>query len=165
MPHLSNVPTGTALLLDANIFLEHLLSSNAVCGSFFRRLQAGELRGVTSVVVLSEVRHRLLLTEVVRQGHVANTRRALNLLRQRPELLLHLSHACDRWLSVLLELPLRLVSVTPAQFRHAQRLSGRHRLLTNDALHLATLRAHRLHHLASADHDFRRIPHLTVWYP
>lgn len=164
MPRLSEFPAGGALFLDANIFLEHLLRGEPSCTTLFQRLRDGEVRGITSVAVVAEVRHRLLLTEATRRGLVTEPRRALEVLRNRPELLRHLGVA-DETLNLLLETPLRIVSVTPAQFRTAQRLSLRYQLLTNDALHLATLRAHGLRHLASADRDFRRVPRLTVWMP
>ena len=108
--------------------------------------------------------HRLLLTEAVRRGYVTGAQRALEVLRTKPEILPRLSE-CDVGLNLLLEAPLRIVSLTPTQFRLAQRLSLRYHLLTNDALHVATLRTHRLRHLASADRDFARVPNLTLWLP
>jgi predicted nucleic acid-binding protein len=164
MPHLSDLPTGHTVFLDANIFLEHLLRGEPACTTLFQRLRRGDISAIASVLVLSEVRHRLLLTEVVRQGHASETQRALDVLRRQPHILPHLK-PCDAGLTLLLQTPLRIVSVTPAQFRLAQRLSIRYRLLTNDALHLAVMRAHRLRHLASADKDFRRVPRLTLWSP
>lgn len=164
MPRLQEVPSGVTFFVDANIFLEHLLQGHPLCTAFFHRLRVGEIRAVTSVVVLAEVRHRLLLTEITRRGYVSEPRRALTFVRAHPEVLSYL-RAADDGLHALLEIPIRIVSVTPAQFRVAQRLSLRHRLLTNDALHLAVLRAHRLRHLASADHDFRGVPNLTLWSP
>ncbi len=44
-------------------------------------------------------------------------------------------------------------------------LSRRYRLLTNDALIVATMTRHRLAHLASNDADFERVHDLTVWKP
>lgn len=163
MPRLADVPAGGTLFLDANIFLEHLLSREPTCTAFFQRLRSRELIGVTSVVVLAEVRHRLLLTQAVRLGYVNTPHRALEVLRSRPTVLSHLK-ACDVGLNWLMETGLRVVSVTPVQFRMAQRLSLRYHLLTNDALHLATMRTHRLRHLASNDADFLRVPRLTVWH-
>ena len=163
MPRLPDLPAGTTLFLDANIFLEHLLGGHPACTTLFQRLDSGEVRGITSVAILAEVRHRLLLTELVRRGHISRPHRALDALRQRPELLDRLS-GCDDGLDALLD-RIRVVGVTPAQFRSAQRLSLRYRLLTNDALHVATMRAHRLRHLASADRDFLRVRPLTVWTP
>ena len=165
MPGLSEFPTGGTLFLDANIFLEHLLRADPACTAFFQRLHAGEIRAVTSTLVLTEVRHRLLLTEATRQGYVSEGHRALELLRARPETLRHLG-ACDTALNLLLTAAaIRIVSVTKTHFRMAQRLSLRQHLLTNDAMHLAVIRAHRIRHLASADKDFRHIPRLTLWQP
>lgn len=162
MPKLGDFPAGETLFLDANIFLEHLLREEPVCTALFHRLRKGEIHGVTSVAVLAEVRHRLLLTEAIRLGYVTNSQRALEVLRAHPELIRHLG-SCDMGLNLLLEAPLRVVSVTPAQFRQAQRLSLRYHLLTNDALHMATLRTQHLRHLASADADFRGVPRVTLW--
>ena len=162
MPRLHVFPPGGRLFIDANIFLEHLIRSELACTAFFQRLRQGAIHGVTSVAVLAEVRHRLLLTEIVRRGYVTRPHRALETLRSRPELLRHLGD-CDAGLNLLLQVPIRLVSLTPAQFRAAQRISLRYHLLTNDALHVATLRAHGLHHLATADADFRRVPRLILW--
>ena len=162
MPRLYELPAGERLFVDANIFLEHLLNSEPTCAAFFQRIQHREIHAVTSVAVLSEARHRLLLTEAIRRGYVSKPDRALAVLQQRPGLLRHLT-ACDEALNLLLETPLRVVNVTLAQFRLAQRLSLRYGLLTTDALHLATLRAHRLRHLATNDADFATIPRLTLW--
>lgn len=164
MPRLSEFPSGGTLFLDANIFLEHLLRGEPSCTVLFQRLRTREVHAVTSVAVLAEVRHRLLLTEAVRRGFVLQPHRALERLRTRPELLERLG-VCDEALNLLLETPVRLVSVSPAQFRLAQRISIRHHLLTNDALHVATARAQRLRHFASADRDFHRVPDLMLWFP
>lgn len=164
MPFLGDFPTGQTLFLDANIFLEHLLTGEPTCTTLLQRIRVGEVQGITSVVVLAEVRHRLVLTEAVRRGVVPDGRRALARLRSHPHLLAQLQ-SIDDGLNTLLELPLRIVSVTPRQFRMAQRLASRYHLLTNDALHLAALWAHGLRHLASADRDFLRIPRLTLWAP
>src|SRR3989338_5463179 len=132
MPRLYELPAGETLFVDANIFLEHLLNSEPTCAAFFQRIQRREIHAVTSVGVLSEARHRLLLTEAIRRGDVRKPGRALAVLQKRPELLRHLA-ACDAGLNLLLETPLRIVSTTLAQFRLAQRLRLRHHLLTNDA--------------------------------
>ena len=164
MPRLNEFPAGGALFVDANVFLEHLLRGEPSCTALFQRIRDGEIRAVTSVGVLAEVRHRLLLTEIVRRGYVTEPKRSLETLRTHPELLSRLSE-CDAGLNLLLQAPVRIMSLTPAQFRLAQRLSLRYRLLTNDALHVAALRAQRLRHLASADRDFDRVPRLTRWSP
>ena len=165
MPSLSSFPSGGKIFIDANIFLEHMLQGEPSCTAFFQRLSRKEIHAVTSVGVIAEVRHRLLLTEAVRRGYVARPQRALEALRTKPHILRHLE-SCDVALNTLLEATVhRIVSVTPSQFRKAQKISIRFQLLTNDALHAASIRAHRLRHIASADHDFQHVRNLTVWSP
>ena len=165
MPLLSSFPPGGKIFIDANIFLEHMLQGEPSCTAFFQRLSRKEIRAVTSVGVIAEVRHRLLLTEAVRRGYVTRPQRALETLRTKPSILRHLE-TCDAVLNALLEATVhRMVSVTPSQFKKAQKISIRFQLSTNDALHVASLRAHRLRHIASADYDFQRVRNLTVWSP
>lgn len=165
MPPLSQFPAGGAIFVDANIFLEHLLQGEPHCTVFFQRLSRREIHAVVSVGVLAEVRHRLLLTEAMRRGYIARPQRALEVLRKKPSILRHLD-TCDQTLNTLIGATVhQVVNVTPTQFHAAQKISLRYQLLTNDALHIAMLRAHRLRHIASADQDFQRVPHLTVWHP
>src|SRR5262245_30149862 len=141
MPSLSLFPAGGTIFVDANIFLEHLLQGDPICTAFFQRLSRKEIHAVTSVAVIAEVRHRLLLTEAVRRGYVARPQRALEALQTKPSVLRHLE-SCDTALNALLDATVhRRVSVTPTQFKRAQKLSIRFHLLTNDALHVASVRA------------------------
>ena len=163
MPRLDAVPSGTALFIDANIFLGHFLRVQPLCTSFLERVWARELLGVTSVGVLAEVRHGLLRAETTARFHVPS-RHVLKYLRTHPRRIAELTDA-RRALGELKQWSLRIVHVTRGQLWHACRISERFGLLTNDALHVAALRAHRLRHLASADRDFLHVPRLTVWTP
>ena len=163
MPRLEILPVGASVFIDANIFLEHFLRRAPSCTAFLERVWNRDVAGTTSVLVLSEVRHGLLRAEAGARYHLPS-RRTLRYLREHPDAIATLTES-RRALLELRSWPLRIVHVTRSQFWHATRLSERFGLLTNDALHLATLRAHGLRHLASADRDFRHIPHLTVWTP
>ena len=126
MPHLSLFPAGGTIFVDVNIFLEHLLQGEPSCTAFFQRLSRKEIHAMTSVGVIAEVRHRLLLTEAVRRGYVVRPQRALEALRTKPSILRHLD-ACDTALNALLAVTLRrVVSVTPYQFGIAQKISLRY---------------------------------------
>ena len=165
MPRLDELPASSVVFIDANIFLGHFLSQSRSCTTFLERLWNREITGVTSVLALSEVRHGLLRAEVSARHDLAS-RRTVRYLRDHPAVIATLADT-RRSLEELRRWPLRVVHLTRGQFWQACRLSERFGLLTHDALHLATLRAHRLCHLASADRDFlrARIPNLTVWRP
>ena len=163
MPRLEALPSGTSVFIDASVLLGHFLSQAPACTTFLERVFSREVTGVTSVLVLSEVRHGLLRAEVsVRQA--LPTRRTLRFLRKHPDVIARLTES-HRALAELRRWPLRVVHLTRGQFWQACRLSERFGLLTHDALHVATLRAHQLRHLVSADRDFRRVPGLTLWFP
>ena len=121
------------------------------------------MTGVTSVLVLSEVRHRLLRAEVIAK-HGIPGRNAVRYMRQHPQIIAQLTDT-RRTFRELRRWPLRLVHLTRRQLWQSLRISERLGLLTHDALHVATLRAHGLRHLASADHDFDAVPGLTRWSP
>ena len=141
---MSEIPSGQTVFIDANIFLEHFLTGNADCAGLLSRVAAGDLHAVTSTVVMAEVRHRLLIAQAVREGHARNAGGALRLFKDRPGILSRPSEA-DRHVSAVIELKhLRMVGMTPARFKAAQKLGPRHQLLTNDALHIAVMRAGQL---------------------
>lgn len=163
MPRLHELPAETTAFIDANIFLGHFLAQQPVCTAFLERVWNQEVTGVTSVLVLSEVRHGLLRAEVTARKALS-TKQTLPYLQAHPEIIAHLPDS-RRAMMELRSWPLRIVQLTRGQFWQACRLSERFGLLTNDALHVATIRAHRLRHLVSADHDFRRVRGVTLWHP
>jgi len=163
MPRLHDLPTSTVIFIDANIFLEHFLRREKSCTIFLERIWNHEVLGVTSVSVLAEVRHGLLRAEASTRHHLAS-RNTLRYLREHPDTIARLTESREA-LTELKRWPLRLVHLTRGQFWRACQLSERYGLLTNDATHLATIRAHGIKHLASADRDFRRVPGLTLWAP
>ena len=163
MPRLDALPAGAGVFIDANIFLGHFLNQSRPCTTFLERLWNREIAGLTSVLVVSEVRHGLLRAEVSARQRLPS-RLGLRYLRDHPDVIARLPET-RRALIELRSWPLRLVTVTHGQLWNACRLSERFGLLTNDALHLATMRAHHLTHLASNDTDFARVPGLTLWRP
>jgi predicted nucleic acid-binding protein len=55
------LPSGPHIFIDANILIYHFtqVPLTAACTAFLRRVKAGDLHGVTSVVVLAEAAHSL----------------------------------------------------------------------------------------------------------
>lgn len=79
---LSEIPAGTALLLDANIFIYAFEGGSEQCVRF-ERCRIEELVGATTGEVIGEVCHRLMVREAFEGGLVA--RPAVGSLRSRPE--------------------------------------------------------------------------------
>jgi len=69
---LDSLASGTDVLVDANILIYALLESSAQCRRFLNRCSKEELLGVTTVEIVNEVCHRLMLAEALRGGLVSS---------------------------------------------------------------------------------------------
>jgi predicted nucleic acid-binding protein len=165
-PHdLATLPSGTRIFIDANIFIYHFtqVPLTAACTAFLQRVEAGDLHGITSIVVLAEVSHRLMILEAIR-AFGFSSRTAVKNLKDNPNLVSQLSH----YKVVTERIPSFNVTVEPVTFAHfqtAQELSTLHGLLTNDSLTAAMARSLALTDVASNDPDLTIVPDLTLWRP
>ena len=146
------------------MLIYHAVESRPTCALLLHRIAAREIHGYTSTVVLGEVFHRLMLTELAIAFRLPTTRAALNLARRHPEHLTVLTVA-QAFLARIPTLRLRVLPVRWREIALAMDVSRRYGLLTNDALIIATMQTHRLTHLASNDADFRHVPAITLWRP
>ena len=79
-------PAGT-VFLDANVFLHNVFAHRryqAYCRTLLRKVEAGEIAGVTSVLVLDEVLFRMLIAETARTFSVP-FRQAHQFLKDHPD--------------------------------------------------------------------------------
>jgi predicted nucleic acid-binding protein len=126
-------------------------------------VEAGDIQGITSVVVLAEVAHRLMILEAIATFGLPS-RTAVKQLKEHPALVQQLAH----YKVATEEIPRFNVSIEPITiplFRVAQRLSAMHGLLTNDSLTAAAMQTLALTDLASNDSDLSVVPGLTIWQP
>jgi predicted nucleic acid-binding protein len=161
-----NIPTGETVFLDANIFYYHFVSLpglSTACKDFLRRIEQGELTGVTATVVLAEAQHKVMLAEAV-QKYGLPPQGLVRRLTQTPGLLAGLSH--HRIVpSTVVAMHVRIEPLTVAILQQAAHLSVSHELLTNDAALLAHMQALGMTHLATNDDDFDKVTGITVWKP
>lgn len=65
---LSEIPSATEIFIDANIFVYHFSGPTELtpaCSAFLRRIEDRDLGGFTSLMVVAEVLHRLMVIEAV----------------------------------------------------------------------------------------------------
>ena len=67
---LSEIKTGSGVFVDSNIFVHHFTGVSDECSDFLSRCERGELTDMTSVNVILEVLHRLMMVEAVRKNLV-----------------------------------------------------------------------------------------------
>ncbi len=160
---IDRVPQGSRIFLDSTIFIYHFTGASADCRHLLERAEAGDIKAVTSVVVLAEVAHRLMTIEAVTSGAVAG-RDVVKKLRSRPEIVRRLTIYREQ----VERIPLMGVDVRPLDLgtliRSAE-VRRQHGLLVNDSLIVAAAREAGVDGLASADADFRRVRGLPVYWP
>ena len=162
---LAAIPSGSRVFIDANIFVYHFTSTplTAACTAFLKRVEVGDLTGITSVIALAEVAHRLMILEAI-QTHGLKSNAAVRKLKENPSLVQQLSDyrvATD----MVSTFNVAVEPVTSAHLHTAQEFSATGGLLTNDSLTAALMKSLSLTDLASNDPDFSVVPGLTVWQP
>jgi len=160
---LDRVPASSRIFLDSTIFIYHATGTSPQCRDLLERCEAGDVSGVTSVVVLAEVAHRLMIIEAVASG-VVSGRDVVKKLRARPDLARRL-HVYQEHID---RIPLMGVDIVPLELRVLIRSADVRRqygLLVNDSLVVAAARELGIAHLASAHADFRRVEEMTLYRP
>ncbi len=160
---LDDLPRATSIFIDANIFIYHFTGASGECTHFLGRCEAGELAGVTSVSVLLEVLHRLMMLEAVRGGAVRPPN-VLQKLRKRPEVVRRLSEYYTHTMAIP-EMGIPVRTLPEGVLASSQRVRDEHGLLVGDSLLVAAMRAEGIRTLATHDADLRRIREITVAVP
>ena len=160
---LTDFPARDTIFLDANCLVYHFTGTYISCALLLERAHRREVRVVTSAAILAEVHHRLMVLEVA-QRLERPPRNIPSFLKSHPEAIRSLQ-LCEWAFNQLHAFRIRVLPLTCRLVLEAQRISHEFGLLTNDAIVVATMRAHRLVHLASNDTDFTQVPGITLWRP
>ncbi len=163
---LKNLPVGTLIYVDTNIFL-YAISDHPQfggdCNAFFDRAKMGEIHGEISVIVLNELIHKLIIGEIAEREGL----RPMQVLRRvkANRLLLQGLTAYEAVKDVEENYNLKILGVRRGDFIRARALMQEHGLISNDALHVAVMRREKIHCLATKDTDFDGVTGLQVWKP
>ncbi len=162
MEPLGNLPSGSDVFLDANIFIYALCNQSSECLTLLQRCAREEVFGITTVDLLNETTHRLMLAEACARGIISKEKASS--LRRR---LSDIRDLGRYWQQMQAVLGLNLIILETKQTRlhkaHAERAN--YGLLTNDSLIVAAMREYGITNIASADADFDHIPGLTRYRP
>ena len=160
---LEQVKSGARILIDAPIFIYHFTGTSAQCRDFLCRCEDGDVEGVTSVVTLAEVTHRLMAIEAVVK-ELVSPGNVVKKLRKKPEIVRKLSLYQEQ-VEQILRMEVDVVPVDLPILAGAATLRKDHGLLTNDSLIAATAHAIHAQAIASADQDFARLDDLDFFSP
>jgi predicted nucleic acid-binding protein len=160
---LEHIPDGSRVFLDANVFIYHFTGVSTACRDLLRRCEDGLVTGVTSVLVLAEVAHRLMMLEAVARGLVSPGNVARK-LRERPEVVRQLTGA-QAQVDAIDQMGVEVQPLDPGVWTRSADVRRKWGLLMNDSLIVATCLEVGLSALASADLDFERVEGLHLYTP
>ncbi len=165
MPY--RIEPGAIVFIDANIFL-YAVSGHWKFGTSSKCLldsiNEGEFKGITSILVCNEVFHRSLIAEIVERENIS-PQSVSKCLKEDPELVRDSTKAWSAIEKIKQINHLTIVGIDESIFELALRYSKKYGLLSNDALHLATMKQEGLSTLASNDRDFSSVKWLQIWRP
>lgn len=162
MQPLPDVPAGSDIFIDANIFIYALSKKSAQCELLLERCSREEITGISLFEIVNEATHRFMLAEAVAKAVI--TRESAESLRRRHA---DIPRLTDYWHNTerILALNLLLFSTDGQIVRGAQPERQSAGLLTNDSMILSWMREYGVRHLATADSDFQRAAGITVFGP
>jgi predicted nucleic acid-binding protein len=148
--------------LDANIFVYAFLGHSRQCQDLLGRCATEEVLGITTLDVINEVTHRMMLAEALASGVIK--RDSVRALRRRWR---EIAVLTEYWTqtSAIFGLNILVLMTDEARLRQAQTIRIRHGLLTNDSLIVAAMEEFGIHSLATRDNDFDHVSDLAVYKP
>ena len=159
---LPSLPAGTEILLDANVLTYALNGRSAECAKLLERCAAGEVSGFTTVDVLADVCHRMMLAEAAVKRLISRPNAAN--LQGKSHVVVRLR---DYWERIIHSGTAR-IAVLPLdeyRFHRAHPLRAQFGLMTNDSLLLAAADVFGISSIATNDADFDVIPWITIYRP
>lgn len=159
---LDEIPTGTRVFVDSNIFIYHFLGVSESCTSFLSRAESQDIIAYTSTIVLTEVLHRLMIAEVVERYNL-KPKDALEFLK-KAETIPSLEKA-ENAIRKVPQFNIKVLHLPEEAIFQSAELRREYSLLTNDSLNLYSMLSNHLSDIATNDTDFERVKNIRVWKP
>lgn len=160
---LEKIPSGETIFIDSSIFIYHFTGASLQCRQFLERCERNDAKGITSVLALAEVAHRLMMMEAMQAGVVAGNNLPRK-LRGMPEAVKKL-HLYQEQIEKIPLMGIHLIPVDATCLFQSIELRRKYGLLVNDSLIAASAILQSAAGIASADSDFARVAELSVFHP
>ena len=157
----------TTVFIDANIFLNTIFNSgkeSASCARFLEDADAGTFPTATSVIVLNEVLHRLLIASVVSSSGIA-PESAVHQIKLHPELVRKAGAVWEVMEDIRSIRSMKVYGISPVTFERSLAIMQEWGLLGNDALHVACMEEHSIGTIVTCDRDFSRVSSIKIRKP
>jgi predicted nucleic acid-binding protein len=175
MPDLNNVPGGTSIFVDTNIFHFHFQGKSLTCTNFIQRIQNREIEAYVNIQVLADLMHKLMFAEALAKGCTRSTnpqelKRYLKTMREARQALPLTDYEVQ--FALIASIGLHVLPVNEKLLADTRLEREQYYLMTGDSLHLGTMsrrlvnrRSVPLQNIATYDGDFAHIPGITLWKP
>ncbi len=162
----SDIPPNISLFIDANIFIYHFIGPSRFSEpvkNLLLRIENHELVGFTSSLVISEVLHRLILSEAVEKLGLP-LKGIVQYLKNNPSSVSQLEKY-SKAPQKIQQMGIMPLACNIDTFIISAHLRERFGLLINDSVNLAIMQENHISHLASNDNDFDRVDFITTYKP
>jgi len=160
---LAEIKAGSEVFVDSNIFIYHFTGVSDECTDFLSRCERGELIAMTSVNVILEVLHRLMMVEAVSKNLV----KPPNIVKKLTNASLKLKRLNEYFINTE-KIPDMGITIKPLIFEtiiksHMVRLAFG--LMVNDSVIVASMQEEGITLLATNDKAFERVDEIKVCSP
>jgi len=160
---LTEIKVGSEIFVDSNIFIYHFTGVSDECSGFLGRCERRELIAMTSVNVILEVLHRLMMVEAVRKNLVKppnivkKLSKAPQKLKRLNEYFVNTEKIQDMGIAIK---PLIFETILRS---HVVRLASG--LMVNDSVIIASMKQEGVQLLATNDKAFEKVDEIDVCTP
>ena len=160
---LLDIKTGSEVFVDSNVFIYHFTGVSDECSDFLSRCERGELIEMTTVNVILEVLHRLMMVEAVRKNLVKppnlvkKLSKAPQKLKRLNEYFVNTEKIQDMGIAIK---PLLFETILKS---HMIRLTSG--LMVNDSVIIASMKEEGVKLLATGDKAFEKLDEINVCSP
>ncbi len=160
---LSEIKAGSEIFVDSNIFIYHFTGVSDECSDFLSRCEREELIGMTSVNVILEVLHRLMMVEAVSKN-IVKPPNIVKKLSKSPQKIKRL----NEYFVNTEKIQDMGIGIKPLIFEtiiksHVIRLfSG---LMVNDSVIIASMKKEGVKLLATNDKALKKLDEIDVYSP
>ncbi len=163
--HLTDIPKGKVVFLDANIFHFYLRgpeNAQKACISLLQRIEGKDVAGYTSTLILDELIYKILLKKIEEKYK----RSPLTILQKVPKEIGIYPPEIRRAIDIVLGI--EGLNVLPVEKHHIEEAIAqmqKYSILPRDAIHVSVMKSIECRDLASADNDFDRVIDMNRWSP
>jgi predicted nucleic acid-binding protein len=160
---LTEIETGSRVFVDSNIFVYHFTGVSNECSDFLERCERGKLNATTTVSVVLEVLHCLMIVEATRNDLVKPPDVAEK-LSQSPQTV----RLLNEYFINTEKIQDMGIAIKPVLFdtlinSHVVRLTSG--LMINDSLIIASMKQDRIKLLATSDKSFEPVTEIEICTP